>query len=337
MNSPHAPALWCKGELHLVHKGGDPGVPANFRPIALTSTIGKLFHRIIASRLEQYLLNNGIIDSNLQKGFLSGIAGVFEHILSLNAILDNAKANGLPLSLTFTDLKNAFGSVPHKLISDMLHHVSVPMQIQRYAADVYTLLTATISTKTWCTPPFQITRGIFQGDTLSPLLFLLCFNPIIAYAKHSPSCGFQMSIQLPESVGLPPLGSHIYAEWREEVSNEPEGWYHCCVEEYKSDGTVVLRYRDGASETLNLHSINWAFARKSGKCFLPAGTNPPHYPLKKVREAAQRPKQVKSESHSVKAYADDVTLFSTSKEAHQTVLLELDDKCSEIGLQIHPD
>jgi len=141
LNSPHAPALWCKGELCLVHKGGDPGVPANFRPIALTSTIGKLFHGIIASLLEQYLLNNGIIDSNLQKGFLSGIAGVFEHIL------DNAKANGLPLSLTFIDLKTAFGSVPHKLISDMLHHVSVPMPIQGYVADVYTKLTANLYQK----------------------------------------------------------------------------------------------------------------------------------------------------------------------------------------------
>ena len=78
LNSPHAPALWCKGELRLVHEGGDPGIPANFRPIALTLTIGKLFHKIIASRLKRYLLNNGIIDSNLQRGFLSGIAGVFD-------------------------------------------------------------------------------------------------------------------------------------------------------------------------------------------------------------------------------------------------------------------
>ena len=75
----------------------------------------------------------------------------------------------------------------------------------------------------------------------------------------------------------------------------------------------------------------------TGKCFLPAGTDPPHRPLMKVCEAAQRPKQVKPESHSVKAYADNATLLSTSKETHQTLLLELDDKCSEIGLQIHPN
>ena len=122
----------------------------------------------------------------------------------------------------------------------MLHHVSVPMQIQEYVSDVYTKLTSTISTKKWCTPPFQITGGIFQGGIVSHLLFLLCFNHIITYAKYSLSCGFQMTIQLPESVGLPPVGSHINVEWRDEVSDEPEGWYHCCVEEYQSDGSAVL-------------------------------------------------------------------------------------------------
>ena len=54
LNSPRVPALWCKGE---VLKGGDPRIPANVCPIALTSTIGKLFHKIITS---QYLLNNAL-------------------------------------------------------------------------------------------------------------------------------------------------------------------------------------------------------------------------------------------------------------------------------------
>ncbi len=50
------------------------------------------------------MLDNAIIDPELQKGFLSGIAGVFKHILSLNAIIDNSTTNGLPLSIAFIDL-----------------------------------------------------------------------------------------------------------------------------------------------------------------------------------------------------------------------------------------
>ena len=84
---------------------GDPEIPSNFHPIALILTFGKLFHRILASHLACCLLKNGIIDSKLLKGFLLGVVGVYEHILSLNTILDNAKMNGLPLSLTFIDLK----------------------------------------------------------------------------------------------------------------------------------------------------------------------------------------------------------------------------------------
>ena len=45
----------------------------NFRLIALTSVIEKLFHKILAIRLEEYTLSNSIIDTSLQNGFLRGI------------------------------------------------------------------------------------------------------------------------------------------------------------------------------------------------------------------------------------------------------------------------
>ena len=44
-----SPTIWCKGILRLIHKGGDTESPENFRPIALTSCVGKLLHRILAS------------------------------------------------------------------------------------------------------------------------------------------------------------------------------------------------------------------------------------------------------------------------------------------------
>ena len=146
LTNHRSPTIWCKCILSLIHKGGDTESPKNFRPIALTSRVGKLLHRILASRLEEFMMANNIINPELQKGFLSGIPGVFEHVLSLNAIIDNAKQHSLPLSMTFIDLRNEFGSVPHKLISDMLHHIHVLAQIQEYVSHTYSELTVKIHT-----------------------------------------------------------------------------------------------------------------------------------------------------------------------------------------------
>ena len=173
MESQVPPPSWCRGKMSLIHKSGSTNDPANFRPIALTSVVGKLFHKIIARRMEYYLIQNGIIDTATQKGFLSGVNGMFEHIYTINAILDNAKTYNLPLAMTFIDLKNAFGSVSHKLIQDLLHYVKVPVEIRYYIHNLYTNLSAFISTNHWSTGLFPINKGVFQGDTLSPLIFLL--------------------------------------------------------------------------------------------------------------------------------------------------------------------
>ena len=47
-------------------------------------------------------------------------------------------------------------------------------------------------------------------------------------------------MELPNSVGLPAINTYIYVEWDEVTSEEPCGWYHCCVQEYQSDGNVIM-------------------------------------------------------------------------------------------------
>ena len=157
--------------------------PSNFRPIALSSCVGKLLNKIIATRMERFLLQNGILSPSTQKGFLCNMNGVIEHIHALNAILDQARELRLPLSITFLDLKNAFGSVPHDLITDMFQLVGIPDKISNYIQHCYRNMTAYIQSEEWSTPSFPITQEVFQGDTLSPVIFLLAFSPIIHLAE----------------------------------------------------------------------------------------------------------------------------------------------------------
>ena len=147
LNSQVCPQEWCEATIKLIHKKGDLNNPSNFRPIALTNVIGKLFHKIIASRLESYCLSNEIINTSIQKGFLHGISGVMEHIFCVISIISIAKENGLLLALTFINLKNAFGSVPYDLIRDVLSAIRVPSEIQRYISNAYLQLKGSLNTK----------------------------------------------------------------------------------------------------------------------------------------------------------------------------------------------
>ena len=70
-------SLWFQAEIIKIPKSGDPSQPSNYRPIAL---ISKLFHKILAKKLEHFILDNNIINPSIQKGFLSGINGCVEHI-----------------------------------------------------------------------------------------------------------------------------------------------------------------------------------------------------------------------------------------------------------------
>jgi len=209
LGSHQCPPSWASGKITLLHKGGDACSPSNYQPITLSSVVGKLFHKIIAARLETFCLSNNIIDSSSQKGFLCGINGTIEHIFTVTSIIEHACSNGLPLTMTFVDLRNAFGSIAHQLVADILSHLLVPPPVIRYITDVYHHLKAFVSTKHWSTPIFPITRGVFQGDTMSPIIFLMVFNPILKLVQSLSHPGFAFRILIPNSIDLPDPGSTI--------------------------------------------------------------------------------------------------------------------------------
>ena len=278
--------------------------------------------KIIANRLERYLLENNVINSSLQKGFLSGVNGTVEHTFAITSILDNAIQHGLPLALTFLDLKNAFGSIANPLIRDMLYHIKLPTQVLSHIMDGYSKLSASVKTKNWTTPRFNIKRSVFQGDTLSPLIFLVAFNPLIEVCNNLSTCGFSLRLPIPNSSGIPPVDSAIYVKWDEVQSAEPPGWYYAVVSKYHLDGDVTIEYANKGTERLNLNSVEWKHTRKGQKSFLPFSKAPPIFPLRKIRHNAKEVKYGLSSSHTVKAFTDDLSVFSSNISNHQSLLTD---------------
>ncbi|GBP37385.1 Probable RNA-directed DNA polymerase from transposon BS [Eumeta japonica] len=63
------PSIWKEAEVIGIHKPGKPrDLPATYRPISLLSGLGKIYERILKSRLSEYLFSKGLI-INEQFGF----------------------------------------------------------------------------------------------------------------------------------------------------------------------------------------------------------------------------------------------------------------------------
>ena len=189
------PSIWKFGWTVLLHKGGPRTLP-NFRPITLTPTLAKLFHAIVAAWLEKGVIASGIIKTDLQKGFLTGISGAIEHDLVLDETLWQAKHGHKNINMVLVDLKNAFGSVPHHRISWALKRYGAPNWTTAYVQSLYSGTFTKMACKTFTTSYLPLERGVLQGDTLSPLLFLLVMQVgLDALHQACPSYGYRAGDQ----------------------------------------------------------------------------------------------------------------------------------------------
>ena len=99
------------------------------------------------------------------------------------------------MSYHFFDLEDAFGSVPHSLIDHTLERNFIPPSIREYFHKLFTHATAVVDTKSWRSSPFTFNRGVFQGDPLSPIVFLLVFNPILQELQNQNHKGYKLGDQ----------------------------------------------------------------------------------------------------------------------------------------------
>ena len=181
--SRDVPASWAAAFIVLLSKSDVVNDPGEFRPIAITDTIGKLFFSILSSRLEKFMVHNKFIDNTLQKGFLSETPGCLEHTFTLYELMQNAKREKRQLVISWIDLANAYGSVRHNLIQFALNWYHVPKEIQELIFDYYEKLTAKVQTKAWTTGFFLFDIGLFQGCVLSTILFNCVFQLLLDMLK----------------------------------------------------------------------------------------------------------------------------------------------------------
>ena len=180
------------GVTGLIYKSGPSDEVSNYRPVTMTNTDGKILLSILASRSLSYMKVNGYYDLGIQKGFINDMAGCAEHTTMLSELLKNAKQSNRQITVCWTDLENAFGSLRHDLIQFALEWYHFPVEIREFVYDYYEGLYIKVRTNKWITEPIALLMGIFQGCPLSVQLFNIVWNIGLETVKSSPAGGYKL-------------------------------------------------------------------------------------------------------------------------------------------------
>ena len=196
MKQPDKIPPWLSdGMTYLIPKTKETEDPKNYRPITCLTTTYKLLSAMITDRIHLFLDQNDIFP-NEQKGCKKKCYGCKDQLMINKTIIETCKRKHHNLSTAWIDYRKAFDSIPHKWILKSLELYKISPAIIGFLKQAMTQWTTklilTHSDGICVSDNLSIDRGIFQGDSLSPLLFCLALIPI---SNELNSTGYGYRIQ----------------------------------------------------------------------------------------------------------------------------------------------
>ena len=174
----NVPEWMVRGRTVLIQKDPNKGNQAsNYRPIACLPIMWKLLTEIVREKLYCHLEKNGLLVDE-QKGCRKGSRGTKDQLLVDKAILKNCRRRLTNLSMAWIDYKKAYDMVPHSWILKCLRMVGTAMNIITLLGNTMANWETVLSFAGTELGKVRIRRGIFQGDALSPLLFIVIMMPL---------------------------------------------------------------------------------------------------------------------------------------------------------------
>jgi hypothetical protein len=165
------PACWETSNTIMLYKKGDHTDPANFMPIGLNNTMGKLWTAMVTTAIACFAENMGIL-SSAQEGFMAH-RSPHRQILNLIHDIEDAALHKQDIYAAFFDFKSATNMVDHDKLMCIMYHLGFPTDAIDIVKSIYDGATTHLTHNQELGPCINLGRGTIQGDTLSPLLFLI--------------------------------------------------------------------------------------------------------------------------------------------------------------------
>ena len=172
------PRCWNKAQITPIPKPGkDHSAPANYRPIAVSSCVGRLYERVLSLRLQTLAhAKQWFSNSSLQCGFQ--INRCTDDLL--NIFLNDAYAAlelGSETDAVFTDFAKAYDTIWHNgLIHKLKSLLGLGGNLLHAVIAFLSGRVIRVRLKNGCSTWKPVHIGLPQGSSLSPILYILYAN-----------------------------------------------------------------------------------------------------------------------------------------------------------------
>ena len=163
-----------KTHIVLIPKIQGPETIGNYRPISLCNSIYKVISKVLVARIRSHL--DSFI-SPYQAAFIPGRRGADNVIIVQELIHTIVRTRGSKGTMAIKiDLEKAYDKLEWSFIREMLINYNFPLNLIELIMSCVSTVSSSILFNGGCPDPFTPSRGIRQGDPLSPYLFILCME-----------------------------------------------------------------------------------------------------------------------------------------------------------------
>ena len=176
------PEEWTCNTITPIFKSGNINTPSNFRGIAVAGSLCKLFNKILAKRLEDYMSLNELYSNN-QLGFRKKLRtedNVFILHSAINKyIYAKNRSRNSKLYISFVDFQKFFDSINRNMLLYKLIKYGITGKMYYIIKDMYTNCQYRVKNSNGVSKTIiNSSIGLKQGDCTSPILSNIFQNDI---------------------------------------------------------------------------------------------------------------------------------------------------------------
>ena len=178
--------IWCHGQIPdqwklstvipILKQGKNKHDTLSYRPISLTSNLGKIMERLITNRLDWYIEKNQLFNP-FQSGFRKN-RNTQDHLFRLQNDIQNALNINSKTVTIFLDIEKAYDMLWREGLLYKILQINITGKMFNWVQDFLKNRLFQVKIKNTFSNIHSLENGTPQGSCVSPILFLIMVNDL---------------------------------------------------------------------------------------------------------------------------------------------------------------